>query len=77
MYIIKSRKENDLLQMFQENKELISRKWLITGPRSITGPLMLWSNFFSLASWFALVVAIGVKCEEKTFLAQNIRCWHN
>ena len=31
MYI-KSRQENDLIQMFLENKEPIARKRLITGP---------------------------------------------
>ena len=36
-----SRQENYLFLMFQENKGMIIRMWSITGPRSITSPLML------------------------------------
>ena len=41
MYIW-ARQENDLLQMFLENKEQIIRKLSITGSRSVTGHLTLW-----------------------------------
>ena len=39
MYL-KSRQENKMPQMLIENKQPITRKLSITGPRSITGPLM-------------------------------------